>query len=370
MKLNMEHRRALHKGLAIAVGTLLLCGSFLSVPYLAAAIPAEFGDYLTDTPPSATLAALRAEGGTSNTGASSPEDGNDPSGTESTDPSESGEPIPTEPPEGAITVYADNFCWYEDSADAALHILNRTNYAVDLDDYVTRRYPVYLSAAAKESEPIVLILHTHGSEGYLPAGVDYYLPENNFRSKNPEETVVSVGDAIAETLESLGIPVLHDRRMHDSEDFSNAYAESRAAAREAIAAHPSIRYILDVHRDSIFTQSNICEKTLTEIDGKQTAQLMLVVGTDQDGAAHPNWRQNLTVATHLQELLNTMYPTLARPINLRSSAFNQALSPGALLLEVGSCGNTIEEAREAGRLFAVSFASLLHENHQIPTKTP
>lgn len=370
MKLNMERKRALYKAIAVTVSALLLCGSFLSVPYLAAAIPAELGGYLTDTPPSATLSALRAEGGKYNAEASSPEGENDPSGTASSEPTESSEPAFTEPPEGAISVFADNFCWYEDPADAALHILNRTKYAVDPEDYVTRRYPVYLSDAVKENEPIVLILHTHGSESYLPAGVDYYLPDNNFRSENPKETVVSVGDAIAETLESLGIPVLHDRTMHDLEDFSNAYTESRAAAREAIAAHPSIRYILDVHRDSIFTQSNVCEKTLTKIGDKQTAQLMLVVGTDQDGAVHPNWRQNLTVATHLQELLNTLYPTLARPINLRSSAFNQALSPGALLLEVGSCGNTIEEAREAGRLFAVGFAALLHKNHQIPTKTP
>ena len=371
MKWNLQRRRALYKGVAVTIGALLLCGSFLSVPYIASAIPSEFGAYLADEPHAPPLAALHAEEKKPNAGTSSPNDeqsdtsADDNSGAETSDTS-----TPPSPPEGALTVFADSFCWYTDPAEAALNIINRTNYAVDLKEFLTRKYPVSLSPAAQKNEPIVLILHTHGSESYLPAGVDYYLPEEDFRSEDPEETVVSVGDMIAKTLEALGIPVLHDRTMHDLKDFNNAYTESRSAAREALAKHPSIRYILDIHRDSIFTQNNICEKTLTEINGKQVAQLMLVVGTDQDGAAHPDWRQNLTVATQLEELLNNLYPTLARPINLRSSAFNQALSPGALLVEVGSCGNTIEEAREAGRLFAVSFATLLRENHSFATKKP
>lgn len=375
MKWNLARRRALYKGIAVTVGVLLLCGSFLAVPYIASAIPAELGSYLTEEAPSPLLAPLHSEGKPSNDGTSSTAgEQSDASADESSGEEESSEPAPPvsppEPPEGALSVFADSFCWYTDPSDAALHIINRTNYAVELNDFLERNYPVSLPSAVQEDEPIVLILHTHGSESYLPAGVDFYLPEEDFRSDDPTETVVSVGDRIAETLVSMGIPVLHDRTMHDLEDFNNAYTESRTAAREALAAHPSIRYILDVHRDSIFTQNNICEKTLTEIDGKQVAQVMLVVGTDQDGAAHPDWRQNLTVATQLEELLNNLYPTLARPINLRSSAFNQALSPGALLVEVGSCGNTIEEAREAGRLFAVSFAALLRKNHSIPTKTP
>lgn len=369
MKWNLEHRRALYKGAAVTMGALLLCGSFLAVPYIASAIPAEIGGYLAEEPTSPPLAALHAEG--KKQGAvTSASDGaqSDISADES-----AGDDGPDEqatPPEGALTVIADSFCWYTDPADAALNILNRTTYDVDPNDFLAMRYPVYLPSVLQETEPVVLILHTHGSESYLPAGVDYYLPEEDFRSHDPEETVVSVGDVIAETLESLGIPVLHDRTMHDVEDFNNAYTESRTAAREALAKHPTIRYILDIHRDSIFTQNNICEKTLTEIDGKQLAQIMLVVGTDQDGATHPGWRQNLTVATQLEEQLNHLYPTLARPINLRTSAFNQALSPGALLVEVGSCGNTIEEAREAGRLFAVGFATLLSQNHRIPTKNP
>ncbi len=372
MQWTPQKRRALYKAGAMLLGVAMLCGSFLSVPYIASAIPSELAERLTDVPRNPPLAALHTENRKPQTDDPSGDASDDISDTSSDgpDPPEGSEPSSSlAPPAGALAVFADNFCWYTDPADAALNVINRTDYAVDLADYLHRNYPVSLSGT-QSSEPLVLIYHTHGSESYLPAGVDYYLPEEDFRSEDASETVVAVGDVIAETLESLGITVLHDRTMHDLPDFNSAYAESRAAAREALAAHPSIRYILDIHRDSIFTQDNLCEKTLTVIDGKQTAQLMVVVGTDQDGSIHPNWRQNLTVATHLQQLLNETYPTLARPVNLRSSAFNQALLPGALLVEVGSCGNTVEEAKEAGRLFAETFASLLRKKHGISTRIP
>ena len=100
-------------------------------------------------------------------------------------------------------------------------------------------------------------------------------------------------------------------------------------------------------------------KPLANINGKDCAQLMLVVGTNEAGAVHPNWRDNLTFATHLQQSMNETYPTLARPINLRTSAFNQALTSGSVLLEVGSCGNTVEEAENAITLFADVYAKLL-----------
>ena len=86
---------------------------------------------------------------------------------------------------------------------------------------------------------------------------------------------------------------------------------------------------------------------------------MIVVGTDAGGAEHSGWRQNLTLAVALQSALNAACPTLARPIALRSSRFNQQLTPGSLLVEVGSHGNTLQEALTAGRLFAQVAAQVL-----------
>ena len=60
--------------------------------------------------------------------------------------------------------------------------------------------------------------------------------------------------------------------------------------------------------------------------------------------------QNLSLACRIQESMNTLYPTLARPMTMRSSRYNQQLSNGSLLVEVGTHGNTLQEAL-AGRGF-------------------
>ena len=57
--------------------------------------------------------------------------------------------------------------------------------------------------------------------------------------------------------------------------------------------------------------------------------------------------------------MNTLYPTLARPMTFRSSSYNQELSTGSLLVEVGTHGNTLQEALSAARLFARSAGQVL-----------
>jgi stage II sporulation protein P len=86
---------------------------------------------------------------------------------------------------------------------------------------------------------------------------------------------------------------------------------------------------------------------------------MLVVGTDDSGLAHPDWRENLKLALRLQAAMNENCPTLARPISLRESRFNQQATTGSLILEVGTNGNTLQEALSAVELFADSISGLL-----------
>lgn len=348
-----ERKRKMLKGAALAVAVFVTAGCFMAVPWIGRALPASFGAFLTMTPLQPTIPVLRPE----------PEPHESPLWSESSEeslPEEESdeESLPPPPPEDAITVLAGSYCWYEAHETPTLDLMNKTNYKVDVGSFLEKDFPITPST---EEGPLVLIVHTHGTEAYLPRGVDYYLPEEDFRSEDPRETVVAVGNAIAETLESLGIGVVHDPTMHDAESFNYAYVHSAAAVEAYLEAYPSIRYVLDVHRDSIFDGNGVCGKTLTAVDGKETAQVMLVVGTDESGSAHPAWRKNLTVAAYLEERLNRFYPTLARPVNLREHGFNQWLSPGSLIVEVGSCGNTVEEALMAGEFFARAFAVLVKE---------
>ena len=125
--------------------------------------------------------------------------------------------------------------------------------------------------------------------------------------------------------------------------------------------YPSIRFILDVHRDAIEDGQGNQYKVVSAIDGEGTAaQLSIVVGSDGSGLTHPNWIENLRLAVAIQENILAKYPTLMRPVLLRNSRYNQHATAGSLLVEVGSAGNSPEEAVLAGRLFAERMAEVLN----------
>ena len=85
---------------------------------------------------------------------------------------------------------------------------------------------------------------------------------------------------------------------------------------------------------------------------------MFVVGTDEQ-LLHENWQENLKLALKLQHKANELYPTLMRPINLREQRFNQQLSSGSIIIEVGSNGNTLEEAKRGAELIADVISAVL-----------
>ena len=195
-------------------------------------------------------------------------------------------------------------------------------------------------------EPAVLIVHTHATESYLPSS------GGNYHKKGKQNTVRDIGSVLAETLEANGIGVVHDQTLHDDPSYNQSYNRSYETTERLLKKYPSIVCVIDLHRDSILTDEGEAYKTSCTVDGAETAQLMFVVGTDAGGLYHPDWRDNLNFVSTLQYALNRAYPSLMRPVNLRTQRFDQHASPGSLLVEVGSSGNTLPEALSAVRLFA------------------
>ena len=242
-------------------------------------------------------------------------------------------------------------------------------YTVSGLAYIHSTRPDTLSAAeagkpfsarlSDEAGPQVLILHSHGSECYTPAPGADILYSGNHRSTDSRYNVVAAGDVMAEELEKAGIPVLHDRTLYDYPSYSGAYDRSLAAIETALTEYPSLRFILDVHRDAIEDAEGNEYKVLSETSQGSAAQLTLIVGSDGSGLPHPNWMENLRLAVALQNQIAGQEPTLMRPILLRKSRYNQHASTGSLLVEVGAAGNAPEEAALAARLFARNLAELL-----------
>ena len=236
------------------------------------------------------------------------------------------------------------------------YISNSTDYPLSLPDLQQR-----LHAPLSEDGPQILILHTHGSEAYTPAGDETIVWSGDHRTTDTRCNVVRVGDEMAEVFGQAGISVLHDRTLYDYPSYAGSYDRSLVAIQNYLKQYPSIRFILDVHRDAIEDGQGNQYKVVSAIDGEGTAaQLSIVVGSDGSGLTHPNWIENLRLAVAIQENILAKYPTLMRPVLLRNSRYNQHATAGSLLVEVGSAGNSPEEAVLAGRLFAERMAEVLN----------
>lgn len=259
------------------------------------------------------------------------------------------DPVPTNPdlPEPDLPVFS--------SSDASLvQLHNYCGYSVDIPAMLQQPLQWDLTG----DEPTVLILHTHATESYV--NTENYPESSAYRSLDTNYNVVSVGTYLAQLLEKAGISVIHDRTLHDKPSYSGAYTQSREAAQAYLEKYPSIRLVLDLHRDSIEDSSGQQVAYTLSTPRGTAAKLMLVMGTDAGGLHYPNWEENLTLAVKLQAQLEKNNPGLCRPLSFRSSRFNQDLSPGAVLVEMGSAGNTRQQALLSAELLAKAIAELAH----------
>ena len=236
-----------------------------------------------------------------------------------------------------------------------LAITNRTNFQVD---------PVELTAEPLQFQidqgdaPQVLIIHTHTTESFAS---EDSLSGNSDRDLDETKNITAVGESIAEVLRNNGIAVFHDTTVHDYPSYNGAYSRSLATVRGNLEKYPSICVILDVHRDGITKEDGTKVKVAADINGEKSAQCMFVIGSNAV-LTHDHWRENLKLACKIQERAMELYPNLMRPILLREERFNQQISIGSVILEVGSNGNTLEEAKRGGAHAAQAIADVLKKN--------
>lgn len=241
------------------------------------------------------------------------------------------------------------------AADAdTVELDNETGYAPDIGALLTA--PLNWDLAA--DHPTVLILHTHGTESYTPSPGEDYEEFSAYRTLDENYNMISVGSLVADRLETAGIQVIHDRSFHDYPSYNGSYTNARASIEEILAENPGIRLILDLHRDAAAVGDGQMDTSAT-VNGRESAQLMLVIGTDDGGLYHPSWEENLALAVKLQALLEQTHPGLCRPLNLCAERFNGDTSPGALLVEVGAAGNTRDEAMLAAEALADGIIALV-----------
>ena len=218
-------------------------------------------------------------------------------------------------------------------------------------------------------EPLVLVYHTHTSEAYLPADNGVFYADYATRSADPAFSVVRVGDEICAALEAAGIHCIHDTAVYDG-TYNGAYARSRAAVLSVLEKHPSVQIVLDVHRDAIYDSDTLACKPTAVIGGRKAAQIMIITGAEEGPVTDfPRWEENLHFALALQDAAQQKYEGLMKPVFFCRRKYNMDVTPCALLLEVGSDTNTLEEAVYSGRLLGEALGELiLRETNE--TETP
>ena len=209
-------------------------------------------------------------------------------------------------------------------------------------------------------EPTVLILHSHASESYTRQPGQEYKETADYRTLDEAYNMLAVGDLLTSLLEVSGICVIHDRQIHDYPSYNESYTNSRASIRAILQQYPTIQVVLDLHRDAALNADGSQYATSAIVDGQRVAQLMLVVGTNASGNYHPNWQDNLATALKLQVLLEQRAPGITRQTILRAQRFNQDLSVGALIVEVGTAGNSLAEALGAIPVLAEALTRLVY----------
>lgn len=210
-------------------------------------------------------------------------------------------------------------------------------------------------------EPQVLIVHTHATESYEPLDSETFDTRNTWRDTDNKVNMVAVGDALEKKLKEAGIGVVHDKTQHDYPSYNGAYDRSAVTIRKYLEKYPTIKIVLDVHRDAILRADDVTVKPVVEIGGKKAAQLMIITGCEDGTMNVPKWRENLRFAASLQDAIEQKYPQLTRPIFFCYRKYNMDLTTGSLLLEVGSNANTLEESIYTAEMVGDALASLLKE---------
>jgi stage II sporulation protein P len=264
-----------------------------------------------------------------------------------------------EAPEGNLQIVKTDLS-QSPSAGTVL-LKNNSPYELNAADFLqadSLSVPTLGVPADPNAPPLVLIYHTHGTESYAEEGVTSYRKKDLPRSHDIEKNVVAVGKALADMLNACGVPTMHLTVMFDAESYNDSYSYSSKTVKEYMERYPSIQYAFDVHRDALVSDSYVY-KTVTYDATTPVAQVMLVVGTDANGAKHPNWRDTLSFAVDTQYLLTHRLNNLVRPICIKKSSYYQQYTGLGYLIEIGTCVNTLAEAKASAKILGESLAGLI-----------
>lgn len=221
------------------------------------------------------------------------------------------------------------------------YVVNYTSKPIDVEGLIDRGFIGGESAVG--AAPLVLILHTHTSE-------EYRVEDDGYKGLY---SVVSAGEAMSEVLNRLGVGAVHCTVIHDA-GGGNAYLNARETIEMMLEIYPSIRYIVDVHRLSLYVDGVPIKTVSGCADG--SAQIRLTVGTMDE---YDDWQEGLSLSLALRESLNKKGERVCTPVVVSPSLPNGDLGRYYLMAEIGAAGNSVKEAIAAGKRLGIALVDVL-----------
>ena len=209
------------------------------------------------------------------------------------------------------------------------------------------------ASTEEKNEPIIYIYNTHQTE-------EYKLVNNNDYNITP--TVLHASLIFQSKLKELGIDSIVEKNSIkeildiNSWNYRNSYKASKMLAESALSDNPTIKYIIDLHRDSI--PENVGNLV---IDNKKYARMMIVLGTGHEG-----YNNNLEMANRINNYLKEFNEKITRGIDIKknSGIYNQDLSSTALLIEVGGQYNDINSVSNSLEVLANAYKKVIDEDNE------
>ncbi len=206
----------------------------------------------------------------------------------------------------------------------------------------------------EDNEALIYIYNSHQTEEYKPS---------NFAEYSVSPTVMATSYILKEKLKEDGInSIVEERSIKDYLNANNkkyvySYEASRSYMESSKNDNPSLKYFIDVHRDSLPR-----DKTTVEINGKNYVKIIFLIGLE-----NPNFESNLEFTTRINNKLESMYPGISKGIYKKggvgvNGVYNQDFSVNTILVEFGGPENTIDEVFNSTIAFEEAFTEVIKES--------
>ncbi|MBU3142443.1 stage II sporulation protein P [Clostridium sp. CF012] len=229
--------------------------------------------------------------------------------------------------------------------------ISKIEDTTEKSNVVAALYNPKLKKTLNNAKPEVIIYHSHTSEAYSTSDTD---KSNTSSTLDQTKNVTAVGDIIEEELEkNYGIAVIHDKTVNDKGDYNGAYKKAGATLDKYIKEYGDFKLIIDLHRDSK-------KAVTTKLNGENVAKFMFVVTQK-----NPRYAKQKKLIDSMIGTSKNLFPGLLETREIYTydygiGFYNQNRSDNAVLIEVGSNNNTIEEAKNTGKYLSRIIAEQLN----------